>query len=193
MSAPEKATDHQAEIAARVKAIEAIMIEKGLMTTEAVDRLAEIYETRGRSAARRQGRRQGLDRPRVQGPTARERQHRVRGARDRRPAGRGHGGRRGHRRRPPRHRLHAVLLLPVAGAGPAPNWYKMPAYRAAMVHEPRKVLREEFGYERARDSVEIRVWDSSSELRYWVLPQRPGRHRGASASSSSRRSSRATR
>src|SRR5262245_40961964 len=41
-SAP--APDHQAQIAARVKAIEAIMIEKGLMTTAAVDRLAEIYE-----------------------------------------------------------------------------------------------------------------------------------------------------
>ena len=38
------ASDHQAEVVARVKAIESIMIEKGLMTTEAVDRLAEIYE-----------------------------------------------------------------------------------------------------------------------------------------------------
>jgi nitrile hydratase len=41
-----------------------------------------------------------------------------------------------------------------------------------MVREPRKVLREDFGYDVA-DSVEIRIWDSSSEMRYWVLPQRP--------------------
>jgi nitrile hydratase len=41
-----------------------------------------------------------------------------------------------------------------------------------MVKAPRKVLREEFGYD-VPESVEIRVWDSSSELRYWVLPQRP--------------------
>ena len=63
--------------------------------------------------------------------------------------------------------------------GLPPNWYKEPAYRARMVREPRKVLREDFGLD-VPDSVEIRVWDSSSEMRYWVLPQRPGRHRGRS-------------
>jgi nitrile hydratase subunit alpha len=41
-----------------------------------------------------------------------------------------------------------------------------------MVREPRKVLREDFGYD-IPDSVEIRIWDSSSEMRYWVLPKRP--------------------
>jgi nitrile hydratase len=41
-----------------------------------------------------------------------------------------------------------------------------------MVREPRVVLRDEFGMD-IPESVEIRVWDSSSELRYWVLPQRP--------------------
>jgi nitrile hydratase len=58
----------------------------------------------------------------------------------------------------------AVLGLP-------PTWYKMPAYRSRAVIEPRAVLREfgvEIGEERA-----VRVWDSSAELRYMVLPQRP--------------------
>jgi nitrile hydratase len=56
--------------------------------------------------------------------------------------------------------------------GLPPNWYKAPAYRARLVREPRKVLAEDFGFT-VPESVEIRVWDSSSELRYWVLPQRP--------------------
>ena len=56
--------------------------------------------------------------------------------------------------------------------GLPPNWYKEPAYRAQIVKAPRKVLREDFGYD-VPDSVEVRVWDSSSEMRYWVLPTRP--------------------
>ena len=58
----------------------------------------------------------------------------------------------------------AVLGLP-------PIWYKDPAYRSRMVIEPRVVLRE-FGLE-LDESVEIRVWDSSAEQRYLVLPERP--------------------
>jgi len=58
----------------------------------------------------------------------------------------------------------AVLGLP-------PTWYKEPAYRSRMVIEPRAVLRE-FGLE-LDESVEVRVWDSSAEQRYLVLPDRP--------------------
>jgi len=58
----------------------------------------------------------------------------------------------------------AVLGLP-------PTWYKQPAYRSRVVIQPRDVLRE-FGLELA-ESVEIRVWDSSAEQRYMVLPERP--------------------
>ncbi|WCK55642.1 nitrile hydratase subunit alpha [Aneurinibacillus sp. Ricciae_BoGa-3] len=58
---------------------------------------------------------------------------------------------------------------PLLGLSPA--WYKEPAYRSRVVKEPREVLRE-FGLD-LPDTVEIRVWDSSSELRYMVLPQRP--------------------
>lgn len=58
----------------------------------------------------------------------------------------------------------AVLGLP-------PRWYKDPAYRSRIVREPRIVLAE-MGLELA-DDVEIRIWDSSAEVRYMVLPQRP--------------------
>jgi nitrile hydratase len=55
--------------------------------------------------------------------------------------------------------------------GLPPVWYKSPAYRARVVSDPRGVLRE-FGTE-LDDDVEIRVWDSSAEVRYLVLPERP--------------------
>ena len=56
--------------------------------------------------------------------------------------------------------------------GLPPTWYKSHAYRARAVAEPRAVLKE-FGLELDRE-VEIRVWDSSAEVRYLVLPMRPG-------------------
>ena len=55
--------------------------------------------------------------------------------------------------------------------GMPPNWYKMAAYRARAVREPRGVL-EEFG-ESLEPEVEIRVWDSTAEIRYIVIPERP--------------------
>src|SRR5215204_4393699 len=60
---------------------------------------------------------------------------------------------------------------PSALIGLPPTWYKSFAYRSRAVIEPRAVLGE-FGLE-LPDSVEVRVWDSSSELRYMVLPERP--------------------
>jgi len=55
--------------------------------------------------------------------------------------------------------------------GLPPTWYKQPAYRSRAVIAPREVLRE-FGTEIAEQR-EVRVWDSSSEMRYMVLPMRP--------------------
>jgi len=55
--------------------------------------------------------------------------------------------------------------------GLPPTWYKDPAYRSRMVREPRTLL-SEMGLD-LDDSVEIKVWDSSSEVRYLVLPERP--------------------
>ena len=61
---------------------------------------------------------------------------------------------------------------PFSILGVAPNWYKTAAYRSRAVRDPRGVL-EEFG-EHIDDTIEVRVWDSTAELRYLVLPQRPG-------------------
>ena len=55
--------------------------------------------------------------------------------------------------------------------GLPPAWYKSPEYRARAVREPRAVLRE-FGVELDAET-EIRIWDSSSDLRYIVIPRRP--------------------
>ena len=60
---------------------------------------------------------------------------------------------------------------PFSILGIAPAWYKAAAYRSRAVREPRGVL-DEFGVSIGED-VEVRVWDSTAELRYLVLPQRP--------------------
>jgi nitrile hydratase subunit alpha len=74
-------------------------------------------------------------------------------------------------------RVHNVVVCtlcscyPWAMLGLPPRWYKDPAYRSRIVREPRRVL-QEFGVD-LDDAVEVRVWDSSAEVRYLVLPQPP--------------------
>ena len=63
--------------------------------------------------------------------------------------------------------------------GIPPGWYKSDAYRARAVREPRKVLAE-FGLELARD-VALKTWDSTAEIRYLVIPQQPAGTQGWSA------------
>jgi nitrile hydratase len=60
---------------------------------------------------------------------------------------------------------------PIALLGPSPTWYKSPAYRSRVVSHPREVLAR-FGLELPRET-EIRVWDANAETRYMVLPRRP--------------------
>ena len=73
--------------------------------------------------------------------------------------------------------LHNVIVCTLCSCYPwpvlglPPSWYKSPAYRARVVAEPRAVLRE-FGLELDPD-VEVRVWDSTAEIRYLVIPERP--------------------
>jgi nitrile hydratase len=74
-------------------------------------------------------------------------------------------------------RVHNVVVCtlcscyPWAVLGLPPAWYKSPAYRSRIVREPRNLLAE-MGLEIPAD-IEIRVWDSSAEVRYLVLPERP--------------------
>jgi nitrile hydratase subunit alpha len=73
--------------------------------------------------------------------------------------------------------VHNVIVCTLCSCYPwpvlglPPNWYKSPPYRARMVREPRVVLAE-MGLQ-LPESVAIRVWDSSAEVRYLVLPERP--------------------
>ena len=73
--------------------------------------------------------------------------------------------------------VHNVVVCTLCSCYPwpvlglPPEWYKDPAYRSRMVREPRTLL-SEMGLD-LDDGVEVRVWDSSAENRYLVLPQRP--------------------
>jgi nitrile hydratase len=73
--------------------------------------------------------------------------------------------------------VHNVVVCSLCSCYPwpvlglPPTWYKSAAYRSRVVIDPRSVLAE-FGTE-LDDSVEVRVWDSSAEVRYLVIPERP--------------------
>jgi nitrile hydratase len=167
------------QIAARVKALEAMLIEKGIMTTDAVDRLAEIYENEvGPQLGAKVVAKAWTD------PAFRERLLADASAAC---AELDIGGLQGEDMVVVENTdtVHNTIVCTLCSCYPwpvlglPPNWYKAPAYRSRIVRQPRTVLREDFGLD-VPDSVEIRVWDSSSELRYWVLPQRPADTEGLS-------------
>jgi len=162
----------QAEITARVKALESMLIEKGIMTTAAIDRLAEIYENEvGPQLGAQVVARAWTD------PEFKERLLADASAAC---TEMGIGGLQGEEMVVVENTdtVHNAIVCTLCSCYPwpvlglPPNWYKAPAYRARIVREPRKVLAEDFGFP-VPDDVEVRIWDSSSELRYWVLPQRP--------------------
>ncbi len=80
--------------------------------------------------------------------------------------------------------VHNVVVCTLCSCYPwpvlglPPTWYKSAPYRSRVVREPRAVLRE-FGTELGAD-VEVRVWDSTAEVRYMVLPERPAGSEGLS-------------
>jgi nitrile hydratase subunit alpha len=160
------------EIAARVKALESLMIEKGMTSEDAVDKIAEMYE-------REVGPHNGA-RVVARAWTDPEFKKRLLENATEACLELGIGGVQGEDMVVVENEddVHNGIVCTLCSCYPwptlglPPNWYKYPAYRARMVKEPRTVLRDEFGLE-LPESTEIRIWDTSAEVRYWVLPQRP--------------------
>ena len=162
--------DHD-ELALRAAALEAVLVEKGLLSTDQIDAIVERYERDlGPQNGARVVARAWVD------PAYRDRL-RSDGAAAIRELG--YGGFEGDtmvvvENTPAVHNVVVCTLCscyPWPVLGLPPTWYKSPAYRARVVAEPRAVLRE-FGVVLPPE-VEIRVWDSTSEVRYLVLPERP--------------------
>ena len=162
--------DHD-ELALRAAALEAVLVEKGLLSTDQIDAIVERYERDlGPQNGARVVARAWVD------PEYRERL-RSDGAAAIRELG--YGGFEGDTMVVVENtaEVHNVVVCTLCSCYPwpvlglPPTWYKSPAYRARVVAEPRAVLRE-FGVELPPE-VEIRVWDSTSEVRYLVLPERP--------------------
>jgi nitrile hydratase len=158
-------------MAARVMALETLLTEKGLVDPAALDALIDTYETRvgphiGAAVVARAWRDPDFKRRLLEDTTGTLAEL---GVVDRR------GGKIvALENTPAVHNLVVCTLCscypwPVLGLPPV--WYKSAPYRSRAVRDPRGVLRE-LGVE-LPDDVEVRVWDSTSELRYFVLPERP--------------------
>jgi len=164
-------TDPPSELALRVRALESLLVEKGLVDPAAIDALIDTYETRigprnGAKVVARAWSDPAFKRWLLEDATAAI-------------ASMGYSGRQGEHMKvvdntPKIHNLVVCTLCscypwPVLGLPPV--WYKSAPYRARAVADPRGVLKE-FGTE-LREEIEIRVWDSTSEMRFLVLPARP--------------------
>jgi nitrile hydratase len=155
-------------VVSRVRALESLLLEKGILAPDAVDRVIERYEAdTGPMIGARAVARAWLD------PAYRQR------LLDEPAAalaefGLGYEVLMVVENTDAVHNLVVCTLCscyPWPVLGLPPTWYKMPAYRSRAVSEPRKVL-SEFGLD-VPPSREIRVWDSSAEMRYMVLPRPP--------------------
>ncbi len=159
------------EPALRVKALETILVEKGLVDPAALDAIIDFYE---RDIGPHIG--AGLVARAWADDTFRAT---LLADADAVIDGLGHGGRQGEHvvvveNTPSVHNMVVCTLCscypwPLLGIPPA--WYKSDAYRSRAVREPRAVLAE-FGVTLPADT-SIRVWDSTAEIRYLVLPMRP--------------------
>jgi nitrile hydratase subunit alpha len=155
----------------RTEALEALLTEKGLIATDAVDAAVEVFQNDvGPQNGARMVARAWVD------PDYRERMLADGSAA---AAEFGYGGYEGEYLRVVENRpgLHNVIVCTLCSCYPwpvlgiPPVWYKSAPYRARVVREPRAVLAE-FGLE-LPDDTQIQVWDSSAEMRYLVLPMRP--------------------
>jgi len=157
--------------ALRVKALESLLVEKGVLDPAAVDEIVDVFEHRvgprnGALVVAKAWTDPGFRKRLLADGTAAVREL-------------GFLGMQGEEvvaieNTPEVHNVVVCTLCscypwPLLGLPPA--WYKSLAYRSRVVIEPRKVLAE-FGLEIA-DDTEVRVWDSNSEVRYLVLPERP--------------------
>ncbi|MFP4327847.1 MAG: nitrile hydratase subunit alpha [Paracoccaceae bacterium] len=167
------------EMTARVRALESVLVDKGLVDSAAVDAIIETYE-------HKVGPRNGavvVARAWTDPDFARWLSDDATAA----IASMGFEGRQGEHmvavfNTEAEHNLVVCTLCscypwPVLGLPPA--WYKAPAYRARAVREPRAVLAE-FGVELPADT-RIRVWDSTAEIRYLVIPRQPAGTEGLDA------------
>ena len=173
----DKHTDHHhhaapaSELEERVRRLEALLVEKGLVDRAAIEQLIDTYENKV-------GPRNGA---RVVARAWADPEFRARLMADATGAIAllGFTGRQGEHmvaveNNAEKHNLVVCTLCscypwPVLGLPPV--WYKSPAYRARAVSEPRAVLAE-FGVT-LPDSTAIDVWDSTAEIRYLVIPMRP--------------------
>jgi nitrile hydratase len=157
-------------VEARARAIESLLVEKGLISTDAIDALVQVYEQDiGPLKGARVVARAWVD-PDFKARLLAD------GANTIAEVGIEPSGNQlvVVENTPAVHNLVVCTLCscyPWAVLGLPPTWYKSFAYRSRAVLEPRAVLRE-FGLD-LDDSVEVRVWDSSAEVRYLVLPERP--------------------
>jgi nitrile hydratase subunit alpha len=172
---PDHGHDHHPEplapVEARVAAIEAILTERGLFDVAALDEVVRHFEDDLSP----------LNGAKVVARAWIDADYRARVLADATAAiaELGFGGPEGDHmvvveNTPSVHNLVVCTLCscyPWPTLGLPPDWYKSPAYRARAVREPRALLAE-MGTEIAA-AVEIRVWDSSAEVRYLVLPERP--------------------
>jgi nitrile hydratase len=159
------------DVALRVRALESLLTEKGLVDPKALDLLIDTYETKvgprnGARVVARAWTDPAFKRRLLEDGTAVVSEM-------------GFAGRQTDRlvvleNTPAVHHLVVCTLCscyPWAVLGLPPVWYKSAPYRSRAVLDPRGVLRE-FG-QALGDDVELRVWDSTAEVRYMVLPERP--------------------
>lgn len=155
----------------RVKALESLLVDKGLIDPKALDELVDIYETKvgphngAQVVARAWTDPAYKERLLADGTAA--------------IAELGFSGMQGEdmvvvENTPEVHNMLVCTLCscyPWPTLGLPPVWYKAAPYRSRAVSDPRGVLKE-FGVE-ISDDKEVRVWDSTAEVRYMVLPERP--------------------
>jgi nitrile hydratase len=166
--------DHQAipsDPVLRVKALESLLVAKGLVDRAAIDELIDTYE-------HKVGPRNGA-RVVARAWTDAGYKQRLLANADAAISELGYGGMQGEHMVVVENTatVHNVVVCTLCSCYPwpvlglPPVWYKSAPYRSRSVIDPRGVLRE-FGLDLG-ENVEVRVWDSTAELRYLVLPERP--------------------